>query len=497
MRLLSAVLALALALPSFAQKLDPYSVDKIVANTLRAWQIPGAAIAIVQNDRVVYVKGYGSKDTSGSEPVGPETLFQIASTSKAFTTAAMAMLVDEKKLSWDDPVRRHVDYFRLSDHCADASVTLRDIVSHRTGLTRHDELWDNSPLTREEVIRRMGLVEPTKPFRTAYQYQNIMFITAGEAVASASGLSWDDFVRTRLFVPLGMTRTFTSDADWASANDRAVGHRWNADRGAVTPQRPIETQTLGAGGAIKSCARDMANWIRFQLADGFFENRRLVSAEALAETKLPQTVIRLENSSRDNNPETSLMAYGMGWVVQDYRGELLVSHSGSLNGFRTHVDLLPRRGVGFVILLNAGRSLAAVALRNSLTDSLTGKTGRDWNAYYLMLDARANEKEKKAKDERLAKRRPGTTPSHPLADYAGTYESPAYGKATVTLVNGQLVLQWSRITVPLAHWHYDAFTAESQIDDLDETVTFATGADGMIEALTIFDQTFTRLPPSS
>ncbi|HEX6158796.1 MAG TPA: serine hydrolase domain-containing protein, partial [Thermoanaerobaculia bacterium] len=366
MRLLSAVLALALALPSFAQKLDPYNLDKLITGTLKAWQIPGAAIAIVQNDRIVHLKGYGSKEAGGTDPVGPDTLFQIASTSKAFTTAAMAMLVDEKKLSWDDPVRQHVDYFRLSDLCADSSVTLRDVVSHRTGLTRHDELWDNSPLTREEVIRRMGLVELARPFRTAYQYQNIMFITAGEAVASASGMPWDDFVRTRLFLPLGMTRTLTSDAQWAAATDRAAGHRWDSQRSTVIPQRPIETQTLGAGGAIKSSARDMANWVRFQLGDGYFDNRRLISAEALAETKMPQTVMRLENSTRDNNPETSLISYGMGWVIQDYRGELLVSHSGSLNGFRAHVDLLPKRGAGFVILLNAGRSLAAVALRNML-----------------------------------------------------------------------------------------------------------------------------------
>ena len=492
MRLLSAALALALALPAFAQKLDPYNLDKLVGNTLRAWQIPGGAIAIVQNDRVVYVKGYGSKDTSGTDPVGPDTLFQIASTSKAFTTAAMAMLVDEKKLSWDDPVRQHVGYFHLSDPCADAAVTLRDIVSHRTGLTRHDELWDNSPLSREEVIRRMGFVDLTRPFRTAYQYQNIMFITAGEAVANASGMSWDEFVRTRLFVPLAMTRTFTSDAQWEKDTDRAAGHRWDAARNQVLPQRPIDTQTLGAGGAIKSTARDMANWVRFQLADGFFNNHRYVSAEAIAETKMPQTVIRLENATRDSNPETSLISYAMGWVVQDYRGELLVSHSGSLNGFRTHVNLFPKRGIGFVILLNAGRSMAAVALRNSLADMLNGKAARDWNAYYLMLDGRANEKEKKAKEERLAKRRPGTTPSHPLADYAGTYQSPAYGPATVTLVNGQLVLEWSRITVPLTHWHYDTFAAESEIDDLDEMVSFGTGGDGMVKTLTIFGQTFSR-----
>lgn len=491
MRLLSAFVALALAVTVHAQKIDPYAIDKFVGNTLKTWQIPGAAVAIVLNDRIVYVKGYGMTKAGGTEPVTPETLFQIASTTKAFTSAAMSILVDEQKVAWDDPVRQHLEYFRLADPCADANVTLRDILSHRTGLSRHDELWDNTPLTREELVRRIGHVPLTKSFRSAYQYQNIMFIAAGEVIAQASGTTWDEFVRTRLFGPLGMTRTVTSDSEWNAA-DHAMGHRWDAVRQRLSPQTPIETKTLGAGGAIKSCARDMANWIRFQLADGFYDNRRLVDADALAETKTPQTVIRHEGLSRETNPETSLMAYGMGWTVQDYRGELLVSHAGALNGFRTHVDLLPKKSTGFVVMLNAGRGLAAVALRNGLIDMLAGKQPRDWNAYYMMVDARANDHERKEKEDRLAKRHPETRPSHPLADYTGTYDSRAYGMVQVTLVNDQLVLQWNRMTVPLAHWHYDVFAAVSEVDELDEQVTFGVDEDGKVTTLTFYRETFTR-----
>lgn len=495
MRLLSAFVALALtstiAFPINGQKVDPYAVDKAVNNTLKQWQIPGAAIAIVLNDRIVYVKGYGTKEAGGTEPVTPETLFQLASTSKAFTSAALAMLVDEQKVAWDDPVRKHLEYFHLSDPCADAGVTLRDVLSHRTGLSRHDELWDNTPLAREELVRRVGALPLTKPFRSAYQYQNIMFVAAGEVVTHASGMAWDDFVRTRLFGPLGMTRTITSDSEWQAA-DHASGHRWDDVHQKLGPQQPIDTKTLGSAGAIKSCARDMANWVRFQLADGFFENRRLVSAEALAETKIPQTVIRHEGMARESNPETSLMAYGMGWTVQDYRGELLVSHSGALNGFRAHVDLLPKKSTGFVILMNAGRGLAAVALRNTLSDMLTGKQSRDWNAYYLMVDARANDRDRKEKEERVAKRRADTHPSHALADYAGVYESAAYGTVTISVVQEQLVLQWNRMTVPLAHWHYDVFSAVSEVDGLDEQVTFGMNANGEIASVVFFDETFAR-----
>ena len=497
MRPLAVLLSFALALSAAAQQqvFDPKAVDRVMQSTMRAWQIPGAAVAVVKNDKVVYLAGYGTTELGGTEAVTPDTLFQIASTSKAFTTTALAMLVDEGKVAWDDPVRKHVGYFKLSDVCADANVTVRDIVAHRTGLSRHDELWDNSPWTREDVIRRIGSVELTKPFRSAYQYQNIMFIAAGEVVASASKSSWDDFVRTRVFEPLRMTNTVTSDAEWQK-RAHAAGYRYDWKTGRMSPQRPIDTTTIGAGGAIKSTARDMANWLRFQLGNGVFEGTQLVSAEALLETRTPQTVMRMENLTRDVNPESNVMAYGMGWVIQDYRGELLVSHAGALNGFRTHVDLLPKRNSGFVVMANVGRGIGLIALRNSLADLLSGKPPRDWNSYYLMIDRKADEKEEKERQQRKSTRIANAPPSRPLDSYAGVYEGTAYGPAKVSLVNGNLVLEWSRMTVPLAHFHYDTFAAESDYHEIDEQVVFTVGASGAVDALTLFGQKFTRKAPA-
>jgi CubicO group peptidase (beta-lactamase class C family) len=495
MRPLALVVSLALALSAFAQRtVDTKAVDRVMLATMKAWQIPGAAIAIVKDDRVAYVKSYGVKDLATNEPVTIDTLFQLASTSKAFTSTALAMLADDGKLTLDDPVRQHLEYFRLSDPCADSQVTIRDIVSHRTGLARHDELWDYTALTREQVIRSMANVALSKPFRTAYQYQNIMFITAGEVVAHASGMPWDDFVRTRIFQPLAMTHTVTSDADW-NANDHATGYHYDWKTGNIRPQHSDPTSTIGPGGAIKSTARDMANWLRFQLADGTFEGKPLVSPAMLNETRTPHTVIRLENFTRDANPETNVLSYALGWNVQDYRGELLVSHSGALNGFRTHVDLLPRRDAGFVVLANIGRGMALVSLRNALADMLTGKPARDWNAYYLMVDRKADEKDEKQKEERRAKRVPGTHPSHPLADYAGTYTNKAYGDVKLTLVNNALVLQWNRLTIPLEHFHYDLFLAESEPDEVDEEVAFGISKDGAVESLTFFGERFEKALP--
>lgn len=498
MRRLAWLLSLAVAVSALGQaSVDTRAVDRVVLSTMKAWQIPGVAIAIVKADRVVYVAGYGVKDLSTNAPVTIDTLFQLASTSKAFTSTAVAMLADEGRMSFDDPVRRHVEYFHLSDPCADQQVTMRDILSHRTGLSRHDELWDYSTLSREQVIRAMGEVTLTKPFRSQYQYQNIMFITAGEAVAHASGMSWDDFVRTHIFKPLGMTRTVTSDADW-NANDHAQGYRYDWKKNRITPQRSEDTTTIGPGGAVKSTARDMGNWLRFQLADGVFAGSRIVSQEMLAETKTPHTPIRMENATRDANPESNVISYAMGWNVQDYRGELLVSHSGALNGFRAHVDLLPRRAAGFVILSNLGRGYALVSLRNALADMLTGKPPRDWNAYYLMVDRKADEKDEKRKDERNAKRKPDTHPSKAIAEYAGTYSNKAYGEVTISVVSGGLVLQWQKLTIPLTHFHYDVFTAASEYDEIDEQVAFELSSDGDVESLTLFGETFRRsVPPAS
>jgi CubicO group peptidase (beta-lactamase class C family) len=492
MRLTSLLVALLLTFPALAQSVEPRAVDRIMVETMRAWRAPGAAVAIVRNDRVVYTKGYGTKDLTTMAPVTPDTMFQIASATKAFTTTAMAMLVDEKKLAWDDAVRKHVPYFRLDDPCADAQVTLRDVVSHRTGLSGHDELWDGTPLSREQVLRAIGEVALSRPLRTGYQYQNIMFVAAGEAVTASAGVSWDDFVRTRIFEPLQMKRTRTLDADWTAESDRAVGHRWDAAGERAVVQKPIATANLGSAGAIKSTAREMANWVRFQLAEGSFEGQRLVSAEALNETHTPQTIIRLQGSSKENNPESNLHSYGLGWFVQDYAGTLLVSHSGSLNGFRTHVDLLPKQKSGFIIWINIGRSAATVAMRNALLDLLLGRPARDWNAYYLALDAKQEAASQAKRAARDARRRSDRKPSHDLAEYAGTYVSAAYGTAVVTVENDALTLRWNQLTLPLSHYHYDVFTAVSEEEFVDEQIEFATAADGEVKRMSFYGQTFTR-----
>lgn len=473
-----------------ASALAQQPFDKIAADTMSTWRYPGMAIAIVQNDKVIYAKGFGVKENGKSDRVSADTLFQIASTSKAFTTTAMAMLVDEKKMDWDDPVRKHLEYFHLADPCADAMVTLRDLVSHRTGVSRHDELWDNSSFSREEVIRRTADVKLTKPIRSTYQYNNIMFIAAGEAVAAAAKTSWDDFVRTRIFEPLGMTSTRTRFADWA-ASDHATGH--NYSNGEIKAREATDDTNVGPAGSIKSSARDMAQWLRFQLANGVIDGKRLVSEDALNETKTPQMALRLDKQARETNPFIHVQSYAMGWNVQDYRGELMVSHAGALNGFRTQLALLPDRGIGVVVMANIGRGFGLIALRNTLVDSLLhATTPRDWNAVYLDAEKKAEERAVQTKKDREAKRLPNAAPTHELSAYAGTYNDPAYGDAIVAVENDRLVLRWNRVVVPMTHYNYDTFLAVSEPDDVDETVQFTLAPDGSVKTMTVFGEDFAK-----
>jgi CubicO group peptidase (beta-lactamase class C family) len=465
-------------------------IEKGVRDTMAAWHLPGLAIAVVQNDRVIFVKGYGIKEIGKSDVVTADTLFEIGSTTKAFTATAMAMLADEKKLSWDDPVRNYVAGFHISDPCTDALITLRDIASHRSGVARHDELWDDSDFPRDELIKRIGAMKISKPIRTSYQYNNLMFVTAGEAAASAAKMPWEELIRTRIFAPLGMNESRIAFADWP-ASDHATGHRWDdkAERAAIQPMRNYDA--LAPAGTIKSSAHDMAQWLRFQLAGGVIDGKRLLSLAALVETHSPQTIIPISAASRNFNPQTNFQTYALGWNASDYHGELL-AHAGALNGFRTNVALLPQQNLGIAILENVGRGSALAALRNTIIDQFLGVPPRNWNTDLLEVEKRDALQAETKSAEREAKRATAPKPSHDLAAYAGTFHNAGFGDATISAVSGALVLHWERLTVPLVHENYDTFSAIDTVEDIDESVQFRLGADGEVKAFTLFGEEFVR-----
>ncbi len=468
-----------------ADPIDAAALDRTALDALESWQVPGLAVAVVRDDRVVYLKGHGIREVGRRDPVTPDTIFPIASCTKAFTTTAMAMLVDDGKMGWDDPVRKHVPYFHLSDPLVDGQVTLRDLVTHRTGVGSHELLWYRAPWSQEETIRRIGRVKVEYPFRASFHYQTTMFTTAGHAVSAAAKLPWAEFVRRRILDPLGMKHVRFTTADALAAPDHASPHRpGRSGRLEVVPWYKIDVPE--PAGSINASARDLAQWVRFQLGDGTFGGKRLVSAASLEETHTPQNIIRLEGTARAMNPDTLQMSYGMGWVVQDYRGHLEVSHAGLIDGFRAHITLLPRDHLGIVLLCNRHQTRMNLALSNTLVDQLLGLPHKDWNAFY-QAEVRQEATEAEARfREREASRQPATQPSRDLPAYVGTYEEPAYGTAEVTLEDGHLVWHWSSFTCPLSHFHYDTFTVESELLGYPRVV-FALGADGEVATMTVVD----------
>ncbi len=471
------------SLPAPAHAADAGAIDALVREALKAWEVPGVAVVVVRGDDVLYLKGHGVRALDGKDPVTPDTLFPLASCSKAFTTTAMAMLVDDGKLAWDDAVRKHVASFHLADPLADRDVALRDLVCHRTGLRGHDLLWYHAPWTPEECVRRAGLLPLDQPFRTRMQYQSTMFTAAGLAVSSAAGKPWDQFVRERILEPLDLKSVVFTSKEAEKTADRASGHRRNrlAHPEALPAYR---FEYADAALSAHASARDLGKWLQFQLGDGTNGTKRLVSQANLAETHTPQMVIRLEGMDRELHTETTQMSYGMAWVVHDYRGEQVLSHGGVIDGIRVQLTLVPKKKIGIAVLCNLHRTYMTQALTNSLLDHLLAAPKKDWNAHVQTVARKYEEQAAENLKKEIAKRHNDTKPSRELAAYAGNYDHPAYGTVRVALERGQLVWTWNRLGGPLEHFNYDTFVLRDET--LQEPfVQFAPEADGKVAVMKV------------
>jgi CubicO group peptidase (beta-lactamase class C family) len=487
-----------------ALSIDEAAIDGEVREALKAWEVPGVAVGIVHNGRVVYLKGFGVKELGKDKPVTPDTLFPIASCTKMFTTTAMAMMVSEGRMHWDEPVRNKLPEFRLADPRIDALVTLRDLVCHRTGLGSHDLLWYRAPWDLKESIRRIGLVAPSLQFRSSFQYQSTMVSAAGLAVDKAagakepSGAGWANFVQKRIFDPLGMDRCCFTSKDAQAAPDRASPHRHNKEDKTVVIPHYVFREPDPAG-SIQACASDLCKWAIFQMGDGSIKKDgktiQLVSRESLEVTHTGQNIIPLSGSDAKMQPETHQMTYGMGWVIQDYRGEKLVSHAGRIDGFRTHITLVPKRQLGIVLLNNLDATDMNLAISNTLVDKILRLPTRDWNAYLTKVYKERDDAAKAGIKAIEAKRRMGTNPTCKLEAYTGEYFEPAFGTARVTLENGRLVWHWSTFTAPLEHFHNDVFRAKCEIMSVnDPFILFQFGLSGDVAGMAAVDHYFIKLP---
>lgn len=429
--------------------------ETYVNNAMKEWQVPGVAIAVIKDDKVVFAKGFGLRDINKTVAVDEHTLFAIGSSSKAFTTASLAMLVDDNKLKWDDPATKYLPGFQVFDPYASRELTVTDLVTHRSGMARGDLLWYASPYDREEILRRTRYLKPSWSFRSRFGYQNLMYLAAGQVVASVSNKSWDDFVRERVFTPLGMKTSSTSIKAFGSDNV-ATPHAKLDDKVQAIAWRNIDN--IAPAGSINSNVLEMAQWVRMQLGGGMYEGKRLISSAAMKEMHTPQTIIRIEGLNASLYPQAHFLSYGMGWFLSDYRGRKVVEHGGAIDGMRAEVAMMPEEKLGLVVLTNLGGTILPHALMFKIFDSYLGAPQRDWCAEMLKttkgLEDQAKAAEKKAEADRVK----GTSPSLALDKYAGRYQSEMYGNLVMSFENGKLVARFGpNFTGELEHWHYDTF----------------------------------------
>lgn len=450
--LAAALLPPILTTPAAGQDVDLGDLEARVEGLRKAWNIPGLALAIVRDDSVVLARGFGVREAGRSDAVDAATLFAIGSTTKAFTSTSLAILVGEGSLGWSDRVIEHEPRFELADPWTTRAITVRDLLAHRSGLPPANLMWLTGQLDADQMIRRLRHLEPAAGFRTELSYQNVLYLVAGRVLAARSGLPWKTFVRRRLLEPLAMERTRTGVAGLEEVSNVARPHAPLEAGIRPVPYRDIDA--LGPAGSLLSSAADMAKWLRFQLAGGQVGERRVVAEAALLETRRPQIVMQPQGPLAAFYPEARHLSYAMGWVVSEYRGEPLLDHGGGIDGMTSLVALMPEKGLGVAILTNLQMAAPPYWILYPVLDQLLGHEPVDRSPPFRTLSDQMAALVA-AEPERVE----DAPPSLPLDGYAGDYVSEPLGRARVVLREGGLVFEMGRLSAPLEPWHFDTFRA--------------------------------------
>jgi CubicO group peptidase (beta-lactamase class C family) len=465
-------------------------LDDYIAQAMKTFDVPGVAVAIVKDGKVVLAKGYGVRRLGQPAPVDEHTLFGIGSNTKAFTTAALAILVDEGKIGWDDAVINHLQWFQLYDPYVTREFTIRDLLTHRSGmgLGAGDLMaFPPSDFTRDEILRRLRFIKPVSSFRSKYAYDNLLYLAAGQIILAVTGKQWDDFIRERIFQPVAMTDSNTTVTSFHPGGNFATPH--SEVEGKLQAIAPAKIDNIAPAGAINSSASDMAKWINVQLNSGALPgtaDKRLFSERTSKEMWSPQTILPVSDPPAPLAAlQTNFADYGLGWVLREYRGHKLVGHTGGVPGFLSQVTLIPDLKLGVVVLTNqeSGAMFSSVTYR--VLDKFMAAPDTNWlKGFHDQAEkarADAADLEKKQESERAA----NSKPSLALEKYAGRYEDAWYGGVGIALEQGKLVVRFSHspaLTGDLEHWQYDTFKARWRDRSLaaDAFVTFALNPDGSI-----------------
>ncbi len=456
-------------------------LDAFIEEQMKVWKVPGLAVAVVKDGQVIYMKGYGQRDVEKKLPVTPQTLFAIGSITKSFTVTGLAMLADEGKLDWDKPVREYLPEFRLYDPMASERMTPRDLVTHRSGLPRHDALWYNSTFTRREIVERLRYLEPSKDLRTTFQYNNLMFMTAGYLEEKLSGMSWEEFTRQRVFAPLRMTRSNFSVLESEKSDDFARPYEKAKQEVKGVPFRVIDN--MAPAGSINSSVAEMSHYLLMHMNKGKYEGKQVLSENYATQMQLPQ----MPTAAPPVWKELGHTSYGMGLFVTTYRGRRLVHHGGGIDGFIAFLSFLPDDKVGVVVLSNLSPNPLPTVVSYNVYDRLLGLEPVAWSQRFKEQQDKMEAAEEEAKKKGYTPRVEGTQPSHKLADYVGEFEHPGYGVLRIEPATpgegSELKLTFNRLTSPLKHFHYDIFEVpENPLDPFEKAkVQFLMNTRGEID----------------
>lgn len=458
--------------------------DSTVEKAIRECQVPGVAIGVVVDGHVIYTKGFGYRNFEKKLPVTAETLFAIGSCTKAFGAFSIANLVDEGILQWDQKVIDILPEFRLYDFYATENLTIRDLLTHRSGLPRHDFMWYNSDFSRDDVLKRLKFLEPSCNFRERYQYNNLMYLVAGCVLERLTGKEWEEFVRERILQRLEMPHTNFSVSEMQKFSDYA--QPYTVVNGKFSKMAFRDLSLIGPAGSMNSNLHDLTHWIQMQLSDGAYKGSSLINASLLQEMHTPQVII----PGAPDTKEACISSYGLGWGIVSYRGQYTLSHDGVSDGFTSTVAILPQQKIGVIVLSNRNFSALPRLLSLQILDRVLELPFIDW----VRQGVEGIEKAEKLLTEDQAAqnllRKQNTKPSHPLDAFVGFFEHPGYGEVQVSLKEGALLLTHHGITSTLEHWHYNTFSVAQEdqytfFSRVGSRMTFHCSLKGDIDELSI------------
>ena len=466
---------------SIEQKLQGF--DAYMAQLLKDWNVPGIGVGIVVKDKLVWAKGYGYRDYGKKIPYTPTTTQPIASNTKLFTAIAAGLLVDEGKLDWDKPIRQFVPSIQFYNDDLDRTITIRDMLSHRTGITRHDLIWYKSDFTQKELFDRLKYLEPSEAPRSVFLYNNMMYTGSGYAIELLSGKTWENFVRDRLLTPLGMTNTTFTIEDMLKTAEPGVPYTERRDNTELY-RIPYYSDAIGVApaGAINSSIIDMSHWLIALMNGGVYNGRQVIPKSVIRQTLAPS--IALPNTGLEVRGWGELLNayYGMGRWVASYRGHVLAYHGGDLPGFHSQMSTMPYDSLGVIVFVigNHAAPLYNIVSYN-VYERLLGLSLTPWSERQNAIRLKNKEAGKLARTKAGGGRVPNTKPSHPIDDYVGEFEHPAYGVLTISKGDTSLMFDFHKIRMPLSHFHYDRFDTPDDEQDGKWSVNFITNPQGEID----------------